>query len=222
MKCFQLLNDEILIIKEDKMYKDTSDNFITDGGCLQAGKIILSEVIYDDQQSHAVMNGDICDKPIAVIEDKINEIDAYISAKATREYIHPTFEKLKSAKLDQVNAWTAAKITGGFISSCTGSPVTYDSDKDTQLTVSSDLNTINLSPEKFAEKFPMGYPIRGYSAGSREKSIYYLTVPQLIQWNVDLSLHRGNCKQQGWIKQAEVNAATTKDELDSIDVEVAK
>lgn len=216
MKCFQLLNDEILIIKEDKMYKDTSDNFITDGGCLQAGKIILSEVIYDDQQSHAVMNGDICDKPIAVIEDKINEIDAYISAKATREYIHTTFEKLKSAKLDQVNAWTAAKITGGFISSCTGSPVTYDSDKDTQLTVSSDLNTINLSPEKFAEKFPMGYPIRGYSAGSREKSIYYLTVPQLIQWNVDLSLHRGNCKQDGWIKQAQVEAALSKEDLEAI------
>lgn len=216
MKCFQLLNDEILIIKEDKMYKDTSDNFITDGGCLQAGKIILSEVIYDDQQSRAVVNGDFCDKPIKAIEDKINEIDAYISAKATREYIPPTFEKLKSAKLGQVNAWTATKITGGFISSCTGSPVTYDSDQDTQLTVSSDLNTIHLSPEKFAEKFPMGYPIRGYSAGSREKSIYYLTVPQLIQWNVDLSLHRGNCKQDGWIKQAQVEAALSEEDLEAI------
>lgn len=85
MKCFQLLNDEILIIKEDKMYKDTSDNFIADGGSLQVGEVILSEVIYDDQQSHAVINGDFCDKPITAIEDKINEIDAYISAKATRE-----------------------------------------------------------------------------------------------------------------------------------------
>lgn len=127
-----------------------------------------------------------------------------------------TFEELKAQKLKLVDAWTADKITGGFISSCTGSPVTYDSDKDTQLTVSSDLNTIHLSPEKFAEKFPMGYPIRGYSAGSREKSIYYLTVPQLIQWNVDLSLHRGNCKQQGWIKQAQVEAALSKEDLDAI------
>lgn len=216
MKCFQLLNDEILIIKEDKMYKDTADNFITDGGRLQVGKIILREVIYDDQQSQAVMNGEFCDKPLAVIEDKINEIDTYISAKATREYIHPTFEKLKSVKLAQVNAWTADKITGGFTSRCTGSLVRYDSDRDTQNTVSSDLNTIYLSPEKFNENFPNGYPMRGYPENVNIKQVYFLTKEQLLQWNVDLGLHRGTCKQNGWIKQAEVNAAQSKEELDAI------
>lgn len=102
MKCFQLLNDEILIIKEDKMYKDTADNFITDGGSLQAGEVTLSEVIYDDQQSHAVVNGDFCDKPIKAIEDKIAAIDVYISAKAAREYVPPTFDELKISKLNTV------------------------------------------------------------------------------------------------------------------------
>lgn len=216
MKCFQILNSEVLIINEEKMYKDSLDNFIIDGGSLQAGEVTLSEVIYDDQQNHAVVNGDFCDKPIAVIEDKINEIDAYISAKATREYIHPTFEKLKSAKLDQVNAWTADKITGGFTSRCTGSPVRYDSDRDTQNTVSSDLNTIYLSPEKFNENFPNGYPMRGYPENANIKQVYFLTKEQLLQWNVDLGIHRGTCKQNGWIKQAEVNAAQSKEELDAI------
>ncbi len=216
MKCFQILNSEVLIINEEKMYKDSLDNFIIDGGSLQAGEVTLSEVIYDDQQNHAVVNGDFCDKPIAVIEDKINEIDAYISAKATREYIHPTFEKLKSAKLDQVNAWTAAKITGGFISSCTGSPVRYDSDRDTQNTVSSDLNTIYLSPEKFNENFPNGYPMRGYPENANIKQVYFLTKEQLLQWNVDLGLHRGTCKQNGWVKQAQVEEALSKEDLDAI------
>lgn len=220
MKCFQLLNDEILIIKEDKMYKDTSDNFITDGGRLQVGKIILREVIYDDQQSHAVMNGEFCDKPIAVIEDKINEIDTYISAKATREYIHPTFEKLKSVKLGQVNAWTEDKITGGFISSCSGEPVRYDSDKDTQLTMQG--IALNVGSEQFAQKYPTGCPVRGYVDGADTKTVLFLTAEQVLEWCADLSMHIGACKQAGWLKQADVNAATTKDELDSIDLEAAK
>lgn len=214
MKCFQLLNDEILIIKEDKMYKDTADNFITDGGRLQVGKIILREVIYDDQQSHAVMNGEFCDKPIAVIEDKINEIDTYISAKATREYIHPTFEKLKSVKLGQVNAWTEDKITGGFISECTGNPVRYDSDKDTQLTMQG--IALNVSTERFANEYPLGCPVRGYKEGETEKTIQYLNAAQVYAWCADLSSHIGACKQQGWIKQAQVEAALSKEDLEAI------
>lgn len=128
----------------------------------------------------------------------------------------PTFDELKVAKLAEVDAWTADKITGGFTSRCTGSPVRYDSDRDTQNTVSSDLNTIYLSPEKFNENFPNGYPMRGYPENTNIKQVYFLTKEQLLQWNVDLGLHRGTCKQNGWIKQAEVNAAQSKEELDAI------
>ena len=100
MKCFQILNSEVLIINEEKMYKDSPDNFIIDGGSLQAGEVTLSEVIYDDQQSHAVVNGDFCDKPIKAIEDKIVAIDAYIAAKAAREYVPPTLEELREQALN--------------------------------------------------------------------------------------------------------------------------
>lgn len=128
----------------------------------------------------------------------------------------PTFDELKVAKLAEVDVWTESKITGGFISECTGNPVRYDSDRDTQNTVSGDLNTIYLSPEKFNENFPNGYPMRGYPENANIKQAYFLTKEQLLQWNVDLGLHRGTCKQNGWIKQAEVNAAQSKEELDAI------
>ena len=128
----------------------------------------------------------------------------------------PTLEELKAIKLSEVDAWTERKITGGFISECTGEIVKYDSDKDTQLTVSSDLNTINSALDKFSEHYPEGYPMRGYPEGRLDKSVYYLSVEQLIKWNVDLGLHRGKCKQQGWEKQAEVAAALSKEDLDAI------
>lgn len=131
----------------------------------------------------------------------------------------PALDELKTAKLSEIDTWTAEKITGGFTSSCSGEPVQYDSDKDTQLTVSSDLNTINSAPDKFSEYYPNGYPMRGYPDGGTEKTIHYLTVKQLIQWNVDLGLHRGACKQAGWEKQALVDAADSKEALDAIILE---
>lgn len=54
----------------------------------------------------------------------------------------PTLAELKESKLSEIDIWTERKITGGFVSECSGETVTYDSDRDTQNTVSSDLNTI--------------------------------------------------------------------------------
>lgn len=117
-------------------------------------------------------------------------------------------------KLEQVDAWTASKITGGFVSSASGKPVTYDSDKDTQLTMQG--IALNVQTPLFAEKYPAGCPIRGYKEGSDVKDIFMLTADQVMQWCADLSMHIGECKQLGWIKQAEVESATTKEELDAI------
>lgn len=120
----------------------------------------------------------------------------------------------KKYKLAEVNAWTAAKITGGFVSSASGAPVTYDSDKDTQLTMQG--IALNVQTELFAEKYPDGCPVRGYAAGSDTKQIYMLTPDQVMAWCADLSMHIGTCKQAGWTKQAEVAAAQTKEELEAI------
>ena len=61
--------------------------------------------------------------------------------------------------------------------------------------------------------------MRGYPDGETEKIICYLTVEQLIQWNVDLGLHRGACKRAGWEKQALVEAADSKEALEAIILE---
>ncbi len=124
------------------------------------------------------------------------------------------FETLKFAKLAEVDNWTADKITGGFISECTGNPVRYDSDKDTQLTMQG--IALNVSTERFANEYPLGCPVRGYKEGETEKTIQYLNAAQVYTWCADLSTHIGTCKQAGWSKQAEVNAAQSKEELDAI------
>lgn len=125
-----------------------------------------------------------------------------------------TFEELKAQKLELVDAWTADKITGGFISECTGKLVRYDSDKDTQLTMQG--IALNVSTERFANEYPLGCPVRGYKEGETEKTIQYLNATQVYTWCADLSSHIGACKQQGWIKQAQVAAASSKEELDAI------
>lgn len=125
-----------------------------------------------------------------------------------------TFDELKTQKLELVDAWTERKITGGFTSECTGELVRYDSDKDTQLTMQG--IALNVNTDRFAVEYPTGCPVRGYTDGSADKTIFYLTPEQVLEWCADLSTHIGTCKQAGWSKQAEVNAAQSKEELDAI------
>ena len=144
----------------------------------------------------------------------MNNIDTLLEKQAKREYIVPTIDELKAIKLSEVDTWTADKITGGFISECTGSPVRYDSDKDTQLTMQG--IALNVSTERFANEYPLGCPVRGYKEGETEKTIQYLNAAQIYTWCADLLSHIGACKQQGWIKQAQVEAALSKEDLDAI------
>lgn len=125
-----------------------------------------------------------------------------------------TLEQLREDKLSQVDTWTANKIIGGFISSASGEPVRYDSDKDTQITMQG--IALNVNSNLFTEKYPNGCPVRGYAKNSDTKSIFMLSAEQVLKWCADLSIHIGTCKQEGWAKQVEVNACTTKEELEAI------
>lgn len=153
-----------------------------------------------------------CNENKATIEDK-GEYYECVAIPA------PSLDELKAQKLAAIDQWTAAKITGGFTSSASGEPVKYDSDKDTQLTMQG--IALNVHTAQFAEKYPDGCPVRGYEifegvAMAGEKTIFMLTAEQVLAWCADLSIHIGNCKQEGWAKQALVNSATTKEELDLI------
>lgn len=139
-----------------------------------------------------------------------------------------TFEDEKARKLEQVDQWTANKITGGFVSNCyNGENILYDTDQDTQLTMT--IAKSLCESERFAEELPNGMECRGYEqvgtdadgtmVFSKDKTIYYFSPEQVKGWIEDFGLHLRECKKQGWIKQAQVNNATTKEELESIVLE---
>ena len=203
--------EQVSIQSNGKSYQDTKENFLVD-----YGKAVEYEAIdYNRETKGCWLNGEPFQAyPNTVCEDILNSIDTLLAKKAEREYVEPTLTELKASKLQQVDAWTASKITGGFISSASGEPVTYDSDKDTQLTMQG--IALNVQTPLFAEKCPAGCPVRGYPEGSDVKDIFMLTADQVMQWCADLSMHIGECKQDGWIKQAEVEAAESKEALDAI------
>lgn len=122
----------------------------------------------------------------------------------------------KKLKLKEIDEWTASKITGGFVSEASGEKVTYDSDLETQITMQG--IALNVNTEQFAEKYPTGCPVRGVADGQNSKSVFWLNPSQVMKWMADLSMHIGTCKQEGWAKQAEVDACKTIFELDNIEL----
>lgn len=125
-----------------------------------------------------------------------------------------TFDELKAQKMELVNAWTAAKITGGFISEATGEPIIYDSDVDTQITVSR--MRANCENQRFAELYPNGMECRGRREEGAEKEIFMLQPAEIIRLDEDLGIHIRECKIAGWTQQAKVKAAQTKEDLEAI------
>lgn len=123
-------------------------------------------------------------------------------------------EYAKQRKLSEVSRWTASNITGGFVSSASGEPVRYDSDKETQLTMQG--IALNVETPLFAKKYPNGCPVRGIAESKNRKEVFWLEPSQVMQWMADLSMHIGNCKQAGWAKQEEVEACKTTEELEAI------
>lgn len=129
---------------------------------------------------------------------------------------------LKKYKLLRVDQWTANKITGGLISSCTGYVVKYDSDRDTQDKLALALGLVNAGVLQV--RYPEGFPCRGYKqledgTFESEKTIHLMNAAAVIQWNTEFGEHLKKCTAEGWMKQAEVNACTTKEELDAIVLE---
>lgn len=165
--------NQVIIQANSRTYQETKENFLAD----YEEKVNYQTIDYNRTTQTCWLNGEAFQAyPNTVCEDILNSIDTLLEKQAKREYIVPTIDELKAIKLSEVDAWTERKITGGFISECTGEIVRYDSDKDTQLTVSSDLNTINSALDKFSEHYPEGYPMRGYPEGRLDKSVYYLSV----------------------------------------------
>ena len=202
---------QVLVQSSGKTYQETKENFLAD----YEEKVNYQTIDYNRTTQTCWLNGEAFQAyPNTVCEDILNSIDTLLENQAKREYIAPNIDELKAIKLLEVNNWTADKITGGFISQCTGKPVRYDSDKDTQLTMQG--IALNVSTERFKNEYPDGCPVRGYKEGETVKTIQYLNAAQVYRWCADLSSYVGACKQRGWSKQAEVAAALSKEDLDAI------
>lgn len=153
--------------------------------------------------------------------------DAVNLAEEAKRKAEKEFVEAKKAKLNEVDQWTAKKIIGGFISTCyNGESILYDTDTNTQLTMSIAKNC--SEGERFTEELPNGLEVRGYPqvdvdedgtlVFSKDKTIYYFSPEQIKTWNEDFALFLRECKKEGWMKQAEVNACTTKEELAKVDL----
>nr|DAD81416.1 MAG TPA: protein of unknown function (DUF4376) [Podoviridae sp. ctqve24] len=117
MKCFQILNNEVLIENENYEYKDTPENFVLDGGSLEEFAVSKANgetafvkperVIYDNIQKHCVVNDEWYKYPNVTLDSYIDNIHDFIAAKEEREYVEPeppTLEELKTSKIAGMKA----------------------------------------------------------------------------------------------------------------------
>lgn len=145
-----------------------------------------------------------------------NERITYPWNKLWEQYTNvPPLEYLKQQKHIEMSDSCANAITGGFVSSCSGQAVKYDSDKDTQLTMQG--IALNVNSPIFASKYPNGCLVRGYVGDSTTKTVQWLNAEQVLALLADLSNHIGQCKQKGWGIQASIEACLTVAEVEAIE-----
>lgn len=113
MKCFQVLNDDVLIIDGQKEYHENKATFLLDGGTLTPIKVTHEgvtevvepkKVIYDDNQCCCVVNDVFYDYPNDDLDGYIALVDVFIQNKADREYVPPTFEEIVAAKIAELKS----------------------------------------------------------------------------------------------------------------------
>ena len=102
MRVFQIQKGEVLIINDDKQYTDTVENFKLDSGLSLDN---INEVIYDNYQECCVVNKEFKEYPNVDFESYIDNVDIYVKAKASREYVppkEPTEEEKVLAKINEI------------------------------------------------------------------------------------------------------------------------
>lgn len=106
MRVFQILDNDVLIIKDNEQYSDTAEHFKEDSGLAD----LPIKVIYDDTQKQCLVDDDFKDYPNANYDGYIDNVTAYIEAKASREYVPPTLNELKVQALNvQYSKYIAKK-----------------------------------------------------------------------------------------------------------------
>lgn len=142
MKCFQILNNEVLIENGSYEYKDTPENFVLDGGTLEefavskaGGQISFvkpERIIYDNIQKHCLVNGELYEYPNSTLDSYIDKIFDYIAAKEERKYVEPeppTQEELNEAEANKTKASLQSLAVSAMMMSLAGSPTTSQAEE---------------------------------------------------------------------------------------------
>ena len=95
MRVFQIIDKSVLIIKGNEQYSDSFDNFKVDSGLTN----LPSKIVYDDTQKKCCVDDEFTSYPDSKYEGYIDNVTAYIEAKAKREYVPPTLSELKAKAL---------------------------------------------------------------------------------------------------------------------------
>ena len=92
---------EVIIQADNKIYQDTTENFFVD-----YGKAVDYDAIdYNRETKGCWLNGKAFQKyPNEVCEDILNNIDVLLVNKEKREYIEPTLDEIKQAKLVELKS----------------------------------------------------------------------------------------------------------------------
>lgn len=128
----------------------------------------------------------------------------------------PSLGSLRVAKLQEIDRWTAAAITGGFISAATGEQHQYDSDVNDQQNLILMLQAA-LSADFETHPIYQGHiPIRAIPAGQNDKVVLQHSAAQMQSVVNDMAMHIGTCKTLGWQLQGTVALAETPEALEAI------
>jgi hypothetical protein len=104
MKLFQILGNQVNIVKGGQFYSDTIENYLLDGGVVEKDGEKMTVVVHDSQQNYCEVNGIVLSFPNKFFENIIDDIDTLLAKKAEREYVEPSLEELKTAKILQLKS----------------------------------------------------------------------------------------------------------------------
>ncbi len=104
MSVFQILNQKVLIIQDNKQYTDTTENFLKDSGLTT----VPESVIYDDDQQCCVVDQAFLPFPDSTYQGYISKLDDYLAAKTKREYVAPATPTAEEQKVSLKADYDAA------------------------------------------------------------------------------------------------------------------
>lgn len=151
MKCFQIYKEEVLIINEDKEYKDTLSNFLLDS---ELSSNLPSFIVYDDYQGQCMIEGELKDFPNTEYDELISNIGTYIEAKSKRTYIppeEPSEEEKLQIEVESTKANLQTMALASMMRILAGDDITDDKyEYQTQLMSISDAVALKM-PDVFPE-----------------------------------------------------------------------